>query len=77
MRLTTVKCLTQKGLVLAVLGLVLNLDLADVCFAFVEVIDIHDMEVSRKAPDGDSRKGRLPAWGDRDRGGHMSIIVLI
>ena len=31
---------------------------------------------ARTAPDGDSSKGRLAPRGDRDRGGHKSIVVL-
>ena len=65
-----------KMFYLGVLGLVPDLDAADVRLAIVEVVDLNAIEMIRKAPDGVGSRGRLPARGDRDRGGHKSISVL-
>ena len=64
-------------LLIGVLGLVPDLHLADVGFAVLEVVDLHDFEVTRKAPDVDGSKGSFSALGDGDGGGHKSIIVLV
>ena len=65
-----------RDMYLGVLGLIPELDVADVRLAIVEVVDLNAIEMIRKAPDGVGSRGRLPAWGDRDRGGHKSISVL-
>ena len=66
--------LTQ--LYLGVLRLVPDLDLADVCLAVIEVVDLYFIENTRKAPEADRSRGRLPVLGDRYRGDHKSMIVL-
>ena len=63
-------------LYLVVLRVVPDLDLADMRFAVVEVVDLYFIENTRKAPEADRSRGRLPVLGDRYRGDHKSIIVL-
>mgnify|MGYP004122278443 CR=1 FL=1 len=63
--------------VLVVLGLVSDLDIADVCFAVLEVVDPHCVENTRTALDAANNRGRLPARGDGHRGYHKTIIVRI